>query len=450
MTPSHQGSRPARLPQTLLSRIGKSTAIACVALAVFVPGLVADSFVDEYAYISQSFYADLFLERQFNHRLWLEYYAYDLQPLPKYLIGLSLRIAHLPMPKSADAANWYRNYKEFGSPPTLIAARLPFVALGALGCVALCSCGTLIQDSRTGIIAALLMILNPLYRLHAHRAMSDVPCEALGMGAMALFLWSWRRTWCRGPGPVALLLPWLAGLSAGLALLCKFNGFLGLLIITGWCGIAWLTPRLSLARKGAVSAGAIVTIVVALATSVVLNPYLTATPSGRLTPEVQSLSNAGLWDRFRFQVDHRIRMSNSQQREMSHNAVHTLAEKTTVTLIQGFGRFGPLGPTRSDSTVRYDTAQDRGIFIWAPLVLAGLARSVRSARRQFRAGQPPTAAALLLWAAMAWVVVAIYLPMAWDRYLLPIQSGNALLAAMAASAIWDHLAQRGPVTDPGT
>ena len=31
---------------------------------------------------------------------------------------------------------------------------------------------------------------------------------------------------------------------------------------------------------------------------------------------------------------------------------------------------------------------------------------------------------------MAWVVVAAYLPMAWDRYLLPIQAPNALLAAV--------------------
>ena len=34
--------------------------------------------------------------------------------------------------------------------------------------------------------------------------------------------------------------------------------------------------------------------------------------------------------------------------------------------------------------------------------------------------------------------MTVYLPMAWDRYLLPIQSGNALLAALAASAIWDR------------
>ncbi len=38
-------------------------AIACAALAVFVSGLYAESFEDEYAYISQSYYADVFFAR---------------------------------------------------------------------------------------------------------------------------------------------------------------------------------------------------------------------------------------------------------------------------------------------------------------------------------------------------------------------------------------------------
>jgi len=359
-------------------------------------------------------------------------------------------MAHLPMPTSADAANWYRNYKEFGTPATLIVARLPFIVLGALGCVALLGCGVLVKDWRVGIIAALLLMVNPLYRLHAHRAMSDVPCEAFLLVALGLSFWGWRRVWCRGMGVLTFVLPWLAGLSAGLSLLCKFNGFLGLLIIVGWCGIAWVTPGLALARKATISAGVIVTILVALAAFVALNPYLTARPGGALSPRAQDLSNLGLWKRFLFQVDHRVWMSNSQQKEMSHNALFTLPEKTKVVLVQGLGRFGPLGPSKSDSTVRFDDRQDRGIFVWAPLLVYGLVESIRLARRQFRSGRPPTAAALVLWAGLAWIVVTAYLPMAWDRYMLPIQSGNALLAAMAVSAVWDLLARRGPVAEKGT
>jgi len=443
MKPSRQDSRPADSPQALVSWPWKAAAIACLALAVFAPGLYAASFVDEYAYIGQSFYADLFFEGQFNHRLWLEYFAYDLQPLPKYVIGLSLRLANLPMPTPADASSWYFNYKEFGSPATLFVARLPFIALGALGCAALFGCGLLVKDGRVGIMAAVLLMLNPLYRLHAHRAMSDVPCEAFMLVALGLSLWGWRRTWCRGMGAVAFLLPWLAGLSAGLSLLCKFNGFLGVMIIVGWCGLVWVTPGLSWARKIAISGGTIVTIVVACAVSVALNPYLTARPGRDVSAEAREISKKGLWDRFLFQVDHRVRMSNSQQKEMSHNALFTLAEKTKVVVVQGFGRFGPFGPSESDSTIRFDSRQDWGMILSMPLVLLGLIESLRLGRSQLRAGQPPTAIALVIWTALAWTVVTVYLPMAWDRYLLPIQSGNALLAALAASTIWDRLVRRG-------
>jgi hypothetical protein len=49
---------------------------------------------------------------------------------------------------------------------------------------------------------------------------------------------------------------------------------------------------------------------------------------------------------------------------------------------------------------------------------------------------PPSAFGLLIWVAVAWAVVAAYLPMAWDRYLLPIQAPNALLAAVGIHGLW--------------
>jgi hypothetical protein len=113
-------------------------------------------------------------------------------------------------------------------------------------------------------------------------------------------------------------------------------------------------------------------------------------------------------------------------------------------VVQGFGRFGPFGPSESDSRVRFDARQDWGRFLWVPVVLLGLFEAIRLGRRQLQAGQPPTAGALVMWTALAWIVVTVYLPMAWDRYLLPIQSGHALLAALAVSAICDLLMQRIP------
>ena len=82
-----------------------------------------------------------------------------------------------------------------------------------------------------------------------------------------------------GTGVAALVLPWLAGLLAGMSLLCKLNGFLGLGIVAACCGLTWLLPGLSIGRKLAVTGATIVTIAVALVVAVAFNPYLTAKPA---------------------------------------------------------------------------------------------------------------------------------------------------------------------------
>ena len=85
-----------------------------------------------------------------------------------------------------------------------------------------------------------------------------------------------------------------------------------------------------------------------------------------------------------------------------------------------------------------------------PAVLLGLVVSILMGIYQYQTGQAPTAVALSIWAALGWVVVTLYLPMAWNRYLLPIQSGNVLLAALAAGAIWDKLAGRNSIVGTRT
>jgi 4-amino-4-deoxy-L-arabinose transferase-like glycosyltransferase len=464
-------------------------AIACAALAVFASGLYAKSFADEDAYISQSYYADLFFRGLFNDWRWLDLPAYDLPPLPKYLIGFSLRSCQRPMPHPFNAHRWYGEYSSFGGKATLTAARVPIVLVGVLGCVAIFACGALIKDDRVGVIAAILLMLNPLFRLHAHRAMSDIPCETFMLIALWLALWAWRRAWSGRIGLASWLLSLFAGLAAGLALLSKFNGFLALMSIGVWPVVAVLTSGLNLPRKLTIAAGAILSSIVALAVFVALNPFMTAQPIGDLPAELQdvskwlrpnlpsqlqAMSKRNLGQRFRKLVDQRLEVSNHQKIGFPHNALNDLGEKAKVFAVQGFGRFGPLGPSGSDlpprqkpnnlqphewapfgpvgsdSRVRYDIRQDWGLIIWAPLVLIGLFQSFRLGRKQFRAGEAPTALALILWVAITWSVVTIYLPMAWDRYLMPPQSVNALLAALAISAIYDRVVHHIPLVGTRT
>ncbi len=157
-------------------------------------------------------------------------------------------------------------------------------------------------------------------------------------------------------------------------------------------------------------------------------------------PDAEVLASQSVRQRFDFQVKHRFQLSEKQKINFPNDALITFSEKTKVFAVQGFGRFGLFGPSQSDSTVRFDRRQDWGAILWAPLVMYGLFMSIRLGVSQYRAGQPPIAFALVIWAGTAWAVVTVYLPMAWDRYLLPIQSGNALLAAIAVAAIWERIA----------
>ena len=81
-----------------------------------------------------------------------------------------------------------------------------------------------------------------------------------------------------------------------------------------------------------------------------------------------------IWERFNFQVKHRLRLSEDQKTHFPNDALETLADKAKVVVVQGFGRFGPFGPSDSDSTVRFDFRQDWGAIVWVPGCLAGIGR----------------------------------------------------------------------------
>jgi len=173
------------------SRLRWAGLIGILSAAFFALGLGDEPFVDEYAYITQSYQPDLLFAGRTDDASWLDVLSYDLVPLPKYLINLAFRASGTPRPSRRDALAWYEDTSyRWGSGADLFIARLPSVVLGALGCMAIFSLGTLFQDASAGGIAAFLMAANPLYRLHAHRAMSEAPCEALLLLTLALGLWA--------------------------------------------------------------------------------------------------------------------------------------------------------------------------------------------------------------------------------------------------------------------
>jgi 4-amino-4-deoxy-L-arabinose transferase-like glycosyltransferase len=396
---------------------------------------------DESAFIAQSYFFDLVLEGARDDPAWISYPAIDLPPLPKYLIGLMLHIQGHRRPEPREAMAWYWDpNRRFETPEMLRAARWPSVILGALGCVAVYGLGALCRDARTGAVAALLLVVNPLYRLHARRAVADVPCEALVLSTTALALWFWQRTlsgrirpWS-GIGAVLIV-----GMLAGLAVLAKLNGGLALMTIGSWTVLALTLPRVPAGRKLTILGSVLMMGAIAFATFVLLNPTLTARPVGPIPEDPAAIAREGIGGRLAAILRHRVKLSALQRNVHADYALVGSWEKIKAVAVQGLGRFGPFGPWRSHPPVRYDWVQDRGALVWGPWVLIGAVWAGFRGRTQLREGVPPTAWALLLQAVLALVTVTIYIPLAWDRYYLPIESGLTVLAAGAAVASGDRL-----------
>ncbi len=320
--------------------------------------------------------------------------------------------------------------------------------LGALGCVAIFSLGCLLRDRRTGLLAAILLMFDPLYRLHARRAMSDVPAEALILATLALGLWAWRRSLSGRLGVFSGLTSLIGvGLLAGLAVLAKLNGGLAIMTITAWLILASWLERFPMPRRLAVLGITATAAVLALATFILLNPYVLARPTGPLPPWLLAPlpPNQTPIERIRAVIQHRQDVSDQAQSLFPHDALTTPAAKVAAVAVQGFGRFSPLGPRDHDSLKalpRYSWRRDWSALLWLPWVAAGVVWTFGRGRRQLAAAEPPTAWAVLFQAMLAFVTVTAFIPLAWDRYFLSLQPSAILLASGVAVAGLDRLRRR--------
>jgi hypothetical protein len=439
-------SLPGLRPKSRSRKWAGPVAVTLLSLTFLGWDLPAElPFVDESAYLSQSFFADLWLAAKWDHPTWLGYAGYDLPPLPKYVIGIALRVGGYERPGPSAMAAWYRDTSTWSvSKPALVAARWPSVGFGAIGCLAIYGIGSLALDRRAGFLAAFLLVMNPLYGMHARRAMSDVPAESLLLASRAVGLWAWKRLLAgEGAWRPVLALVVGSGVLGGLATLSKLNGSLGGLVLGAWAVLACSLPGFRLRAKALLILATLASGLVSFATFAGLNPFLFAHPKGVLDPRLASMARLGFLERVKVVADHRVNVSDQARSMFPADALSTPIEKTGAVVVQGFGRFGHFG-TRgwTDSTIRFDWEQDRGALIWLPWVALGLGFALARGRAQLQAGQPPTAWAVAIQAGVALVVVTAFIPLAWDRYFLSIQPGFALLGALAVVEGFDRVRPR--------
>jgi 4-amino-4-deoxy-L-arabinose transferase-like glycosyltransferase len=356
--------------------------------------------------------------------------------LPKYLIGVALRIGGYRRPGPAAAREWYRNTsRRFETADSLIAARVPSVLFGAIGCVAIFAIGSMAFGRPAGLVAAVLLMISPLYRTHARRAMSDVPAEACILLAMAFGLAAWQR-WAAGKGGWR---PWIsmtigAGVFAGLAALSKLNGSLAVMILGAWMILGLVIERVPIRSKLALGLATLMAASVAFGTFAALNPFLTAHPKNVVGTPLEGVASASFWGRVDKIAEHRIDVSSNAKDQFPDDALRTPLAKLAAVAVQGYGRFSPLGPRYDDSTRRFEWRQDWGAIVWLPLVLTGLVVALIQGWNQSRRGEPPTAWAVAVAALVAFLAVTSFIPLAWNRYYLSLQPGAILLASAAITA----------------
>ena len=403
--------------------------IGLAALVAFGSGLRWEPhFVDESAIIAKSYFLDLVLPGGRDDPAWLSYAAFDHPPLAQYLTGLALRAAGEPFPGRGVFRAWQADTRTRGESDTaLVAARWPSAILGALGCIAIAALGMIVGGRKVGVASAVLLAINPLYALHARRAIADVPCQAFLLATLAFGLVAWRDALAgRGSTARLVVMALLAGAAGGLAALAKLNGLLALMSLATWAVLALALPGIAWGRKAKVLTLILLSALSAAATFVALNPTLTARPS-RVGPGA-----TGIIERMQVILRHRVGVSARSRDQFPDDALRTAVDKVEAVAVQGFGRFGPLGPKHSDSTRRFDWEQDRGALLWLPWVICGGVWAFLTGRSQVRRGEPPTAWALGAYALLALVTVTAFIPLAWDRYFLDLQPAAALLAAGAS------------------
>ncbi len=404
--------------------------IFVVSLSVFWSAAHSASYhPDESDYIWTSRYFDYFIvSRDLDNEAWGDNLWTHTQPMmTRYLIGGWLwtrgyNLSTLPAP-SYDWGQTYEENKRAGHVPEnwlLVEARIPSILLAAGSTVLLYWLGSMIAGPLAGIVAALLLLGNPLMREHIVRA---IPEPAL-MFFVLLALWLAAVGTRRGRGG-GLPAAWAVGVGAALGLAMQSK----------------LTATFSVAAFGVWALA-----VVALAAW------------RRREPWREVLAVAGSWAAV-FGVAALVFVASNPHLYPNpiEHTIHLFRERTTTMHIQHEGNphdaTGGLADriayVTGGSLVVQPGLEEDHTRVWRGLPLALLLAPVGVwilARRSWRGsggGRALPAEALVLLTMLAYFGgIAVTLHVYWSRYILPTYMLGGLLAGIGASAIAGWLVAR--------
>lgn len=364
--------------------------------------------------VSDKLFRLFVVEHDFGDGAWREEFSTfgSRQPqIGKYLIGIGTYAAgYTAEPYTPYRYNWGQdlswNLANGGVPPAhLVAAgRLPVALVGIGACLVFYWLIALVANPLTAMLATVGMVQAGLLVESSRRAMIDTPALAFGLLTLVGMVYTLRALRGQQPRRAAGAAA-LAGLACGLAVGTKLNTLLILVVcaltLLGEAALAptWRRRRLPLLCLALIAAGTALVVYLS-------NPFL----------------HVGVLAGVRHQVEmgYLVATIPFDQLTTPGARVHAVWQSTLD--------FGPCA--------RMGLPVDRWLLLAG---LTALATRWWQRRAEFRAQGLDL---LVLWVAVSYVGITVWLPHTWARYYLPLQPCNAFVEAygllwlLSSAAVW--------------
>lgn len=403
--------------------------VLILSITMLVPQLKRHMFfIDEYEFMRKSYLFDVyFLKQNLGDPRWTDAALESDAPQPKvgpYIFGLALHLSGVRDIETAFRQSGFSTIQVDGHPwwealwtkepskfPDSLAQSFSYILIGrrAAAVFSIASIlfifllGTTLHSSVLGFIAAILFLVNPLFRLEAGFAMTDTMQLAFFLLTVLLLVY-WRGAWQEKSYPWLMTLSVGIGLAASLAAGVKVTGMLAMLFV-GMHQVyiyAWEEMTAALRRMLVLSTATMV--VVFWSVFYALHPYI----------------HTDTFRQLRYMYQARMNVSQTLYAQTyPHTYIPTRIQALRYVLMRTMLPYSLYG-NFSHSWIPWDMM----------LVLGGSLVLVNDVFiRWKKSGVLPRLAILPLWISFTAVSLVWYLSHDWSRYYLPVVSGITILEA---------------------
>lgn len=383
-------------------------------------------FIDEYEFLRKSYLFDLyFIKRNLTHPRWSDAGIESDAPQPKvgpYIFGLALHLAGVGDIRGTFEQNgftttkvngrqWWQELwmKEPSKFPKELEEIFSYIMIGRRTAVLFSIAsilliyllGVAVHSSVLGFVAAVLLLVNRLFRFEAGFAMTDTMQLSFFLLTLLFLTW-WRGAWQTKRSVLLAALSIGIGISAALAAGVKVTGMLAMLFVLIHQAMTFFQERMTRSRKRRFLINTICMGIVFWGVFYALHPYLYRDTFHRLIYMYQARMEVA-------EVQY-VRTFPQTYIPSKFAATRYILTRTVLPKSE-YGNF-------SASWIPWDLM----------LLLGGTIFLMRDVFRRWK-GSMPKLALMPLWIAFTCVALVWYLKHDWSRYYLTVVSGITFIEA---------------------